>query len=144
MKDSLKIVGTLRIFKNGKLVATEKNLVVATGLNVIANRLIGTSKNALSHMGIGTGTTAPTASDTALENQKSTRLAGTSIVATAGVVTITATFPGSSYAGTITEAGLFNAASLGEIISRVLLSVPQVVAYADALTIEWSLTFANA
>lgn len=31
MKDSLKIVGTLRIFKNGKLVATEKNLVVATG-----------------------------------------------------------------------------------------------------------------
>lgn len=144
MKDGLNVVGNLKFFNaKGELVREEKNLVVNSGLNVIMARLIGTSKNSLSHMGIGTGTTAALAADTALEIQKATRLAASSITVTANAVEIVATFPGSTHAGAITEAGLFNAASLGEMISRVVFA-PYTLGASDALTITWTLTLVNA
>lgn len=143
MKESLKVIGTLKFHNaKGELVREEKNLVVNAGLNVIASRLAGTSKNAVSHMGIGTGTTVANAADTALEIQKATRLVATSVTVTANAIEIIATFPGSTHAGAITEAGLFNAASLGEIISRVVFA-PYTLGSSDALTITWTLTFAN-
>lgn len=143
MKEKLKVVGTLKFFNaKGDLVREEKNLVVDTGLNVIAERLAGTSKNAVSHVAIGTGTTAAAAGDLTLETQKSIRVAASSIVVTAGAIVITATFPGTTYAGAITEAGLFNAATLGQMISRVVFAAYNLDS-SDALTITWTLTFAN-
>ncbi|MFW9603472.1 MAG: hypothetical protein ACMV0F_00780 [Trichlorobacter sp.] len=143
MKSKINVVGTLKFFNaKGELVREEKNLVVSAGLNVIASRLAGTSKNAVSHMAIGTGTTAANASDTALEIQKATRLAATTITVTANAIEIVATFPGTTHAGAITEAGLFNAATLGELISRVVFA-PYTLGSSDALTITWTLTFAN-
>ena len=143
MKEKIKVVGNLKFFNgNGELVREEKNLVVNTGLNVIAERLAGTAKNAVSHMGIGTGTTAATATDIALEIQKATRLAASSIVVTNGQIVITATFFFFFHAGAITEAALFNAAALGEMISRVVFAEYNLGS-SDALTITWTITFAN-
>lgn len=143
MKESLKVVGTLKFFdKDGNLVREEKNLVVNTGLNVIAERLAGVVKGPVSHMGIGTGTTAPAANDIGLEIPKAARLSASSVVVTAGQVVITATFAGTTYAASITEAALFNAATLGEMISRVTFA-PYVLGSSDALTITWTITFAN-
>lgn len=144
MKEKLGVTGTLKFFNaKGELVREDKNLVVDVGLGVIAARLIGASKNAISHMGIGTGTTAANAANIALEIQKSTRIAATTLTAVLNVVEMTATFPGTTHAGAITEAGLFNAASLGELISRVVFA-PYTLGSSDALTITWTLTFANA
>lgn len=143
MKDSLSVKGNLKIFKNGILIGEEKNLVVNNGLNVIAERLAGTAKAAVSHMGIGTGTTAATATDTGLEIPKSVRVAATTIVVANGTVTITATFTGAAHAGAITEAALFNDVSLGQMISRVVFAA-YTIGSSDALTITWTLTFANA
>lgn len=142
MREGLKVKGELKFFKNGILVREEKNLVVNTGLNVIAERLAGTAKAAVSHMGIGTGTTAANAANVGLEIPKATRVAASSVVVTAGAITVTATFTGATYAGSITEAGLFNNASLGEMISRVVFA-PYVLGSSDALTITWTLTFSN-
>ena len=143
MRESLKVVGTLQFFdKEGKLVREEKNLVVNTGLNVIAERLAGVVKNPVSHMGVGTGTTAPSATDIGLEIPKSIRLVASSVVVTAGQVAITATFAGTTYAASITEAALFNALNLGEMISRATFA-PYVLGSSDALTIVWTITFAN-
>ena len=143
MKEKLKVVGTLKFFNGkGELVREEKNLVVNTGLNVIAERLAGVAKTPVSHMAIGTGTTAASATDIALEIQKATRLAATSVVVTANAIVITAVFPGSTHAGAITEAGLFNAATLGDLISRVVFA-PYNLGASDALTITWTITFVN-
>ena len=143
MKENLTVKGNLKIFKNGELIGEEKNLVVNNGLNVIAERLAGVNKAAVSHMGIGTGTTAASASDVGLEIPKATRVAATTIVVTAGSIAITATFTGGTHAGSITEAALFNHASLGQMISRVVFA-PYTIGSSDALTITWILTFANA
>lgn len=143
MKEKLKVVGTLQFFNGkGELVREEKNLVVNAGLNVIAERLAGVTKGPVSHMGIGTGTTAANAANVALEIQKATRMAANSIVVTANAIVITAVFAGSTHAGAITEAGLFNAATLGELISRVVFA-PYNLGSSDALTITWTITFVN-
>jgi hypothetical protein len=142
VKDGMNVTGSLKFFKNGELVREEKNLVVNTGLNVIANRLVGVSKNPISHMAIGTGTTAANSADIGLEIPKASRVVASSITAVAGVVTVVTTFAGSTHAGIITEAGLFNSLTAGEIISRVVFA-PYVLGSSDALTITWTLTFAN-
>jgi len=143
MKDGLKVTGNLKFYKNGELVREEKNLVVNTGLNVIAERLAGVVKAAVSHMAIGTGTTAANAADIGLEILKVARIPATSVVVTAGAIVITATFLGSIYAAAITEAGLFNHLTTGELISRVVFA-PYTLGSSDALTITWTITFANA
>ena len=141
--DKIKAKGTLKIYKNGQLVSELNNLIVTVGLNVLANRLAGSAKNPVSHMAIGTGLTAPNLADTSLETQKGARMAATSVVVTGAAVTITAVFPGTSYAGVITEAGLFNALSLGEMISRVSVAPAQTIGTSDVLTVKWTITFSN-
>ena len=93
-------------------------------------------------MGVGTGTTAAAAADTGLEIPKAARLAASSIVVTANQIKIIATFAGSTHSGAITEAALFNALTLGDMISRVVF-LPYNLGVPDALTITWTLTFAN-
>lgn len=140
INEGLKAKGTLQFFKNGELVREEENLVVNTGLNVIAARLAGTTKAAVSHMGIGTGSTAPVAANIGLEIPKAARIAATSVVVSTNTIVVTATFIGSTYAASITEAALFNDLTLGEMISRVVFA-PYVIGSSDALTIAWTLTF---
>ncbi len=114
------------------------NLVVTAGKNFIASRMEGTSSNVMSHMGIGTGTTAAAVGDTALETQAG-RVSLTSTTVTTNSVAYVATFPAGTGTGAITEAGIFNASTGGTMLCRTVFSVINKGA-ADTLGITWTVT----
>ena len=122
-----------------------KNLVVSPGLEFIVSRMIDTSAAAMSHMAIGTGTTAANTAQTALVTE-SARVALTSST----VVTTTVTNDSAQYIATfgpgegtaaITEAGIFNAASAGTMLARTVFPVINKGAL-DTLSLTWKITVA--
>lgn len=123
----------------------ETNLVVSLGKAFIATRMMGTAYNVMSHMAIGTSSTAESAAQTALITQ-----AGIVALTSTGTVTTTvandtiqyvASFPAGTGIGTIQEAGIFNASSAGLMLSRTVFSVINKGA-SDVLTITWKVTIA--
>jgi hypothetical protein len=113
------------------------NLIVTSGKNLFAARLSG-SGNSPSHIGVGTSAIAPTLSNTAL----GTQLARVSATPTlnSNTVQYIATFGPGVGTGTIAEAGLFNAASAGVMISRVAFTAFTKAA-GDTLSITWNVSF---
>jgi len=121
---------------------TVKNLVVTAGLGFIASRMAGTSANVMSHMAIGTGSTAAAAGNTTLGTE-SARVALTSTTPTGAAVAYVATFPAGTPASltAITEAGIFNASSAGTMLCRtVFATVNKDVG--DTMSITWTVTMA--
>ena len=122
-----------------------KNLVVSTGLAFIVGRMTNAAEAVMSHMAIGTGTTAAAAAQAALVDE-SVRVALTSstvvttTVAGDSVQYIAAFGPGVGTAA-ITEAGLFNAASAGTMLARTVFPVINKGAN-DTLTLTWKITIA--
>lgn len=116
------------------------NLVVTAGKTVIAERLALSSPThaAMTHMGAGTGATAAAAGDTALQTQLA-RVALASATPVTNVVTYIASFPAGTATGSITEAGLFNASSSGDMLARSVFGAV-VKGSSDSLTITWTLT----
>ena len=132
--------------KNGNVKQQgSKNLVVNPGLAFIVSRMINTAAAAMSHMAVGTGTTAAAAAQTALVTE-SARVALTSSTIVTTTVTgdsvqyIAAFGPGVGTAA-ITEAGLFNAASVGTMLARTVFPVINKGAN-DTLTLTWKITVA--
>ena len=101
INDQLQLKGPLQIHLNDELVQDIDNLVVTTGKNLVASRLVGTTPAVMSHMAIGSGTTAAAAGNTALGTELG-RVSLTSGSASSAVVTYVATFA----AGTGTGAPL--------------------------------------
>jgi len=120
-----------------------KNLVVTVGKNFIASSMAKTTTNspaAMTHMEVGTGTTAAAAGDTALETAVSgSRVSLTSTTVTNNNVAYVATFPAGTGTGALTEAGIFNASSSGTLLCRTVFSVINKGA-ADTLGITWTVT----
>jgi hypothetical protein len=114
------------------------NLVVTAGKGYIASRMKDATATAMSHMAIGTGTTAAAASQTALVTEAN-RQALTSTSVSGAAVTYSATFGAGNGTGAITEAGLFNASSGGTMLCRTVFSVINKGA-ADTLTVSWTVT----
>lgn len=141
--DTVKLTGELRITVtnpegNVKQEVVVPNLVVTTGKNFIASRMKDATATAMSHMAIGTGTTAAAAGDTTLGTEVG-RVALTSTTVTTNSVAYVATFPAGTGTGAITEAGLLNAASVGTLLCRTVFSVINKGA-ADTLGITWTVT----
>ena len=99
INDALKMKGRLQIHLNGELVQEVDNLVVTAGKGYVASRIKDASATAMSHMAIGSGSSAAAASDTALGSELG-RVALTSTNVSGAIVTYTATFA----AGTATGA----------------------------------------
>lgn len=114
------------------------NLVVTTGKNFTASRMVGTASNIMSHMAVGAGTTAAAVGDTALGSELG-RVALTAGTATNNVVTYTATFGTGVGTGAVTEAGIFNASSAGTMLCRVVFAVVNKGAN-DTIAITWTVT----
>lgn len=116
------------------------NLVVTAGKNHIADRLSTTPTGAaMSHMAVGTGTTAPAAGDTALGTEID-RNALTSATDSANVVTYVGNWAaGDATNAAITEAGIFNAASAGTMLARATFTAINKGA-SDTLQITWTVT----
>lgn len=143
----LKLSGNLSIVvkdKDGQVKDQRevKNLVVNTGLAYIVSRMVGTAKNVMSHMAVGSGTTAAAAGDTDLESILGSRksLDSTTIAGSNNeqVVYVT-TFAAGEGTGAITEAGIFNASTSGDMLCRTVFSVVNKAA-ADSMVITWTIT----
>lgn len=139
----LKASGSLRVVLTGPdgVIKDDRNfhnLVVTTGRDFVASRLVGTASTIMSHMAVGSNTTAPALADTALGAELG-RVALSSSTATTNVVTYTATFPTGTGTGALTEAGIFNAASGGTMLCRTVFAVVNKAAN-DTLSITWTVT----
>ena len=115
------------------------NLVVSSGLAFIASRMKDTTDAAMSHMAVGSGTTAAAAGNTALGTQIGSRVSLTSTTVTANAVAYVATFAAGTGTGAITEAGIFNASTSGTMLCRTVFSVVNKGAD-DTLQITWTIT----
>jgi hypothetical protein len=145
-QENLNATGKVRIVKtNAQGVTTHDfvvpNLVVTAGKNFIANSMIKTTTNspaAMTHMGIGTGSSSPGASDTTLGTQ-TTRASLTGNTHSGNTITYTATFPAGSGDGAITEAGIFNASSGGTMLCRTTFPVV-TKGSGDTIAVTWVVT----
>lgn len=142
-QEELKASGALRVVltgPNGEIKEEHefKNLVVTTGKNFVASRMVGATANVMSHMGIGSDGTAPAAGNSALGAELG-RVALSSSNASANVVTYTATFPAGTGTGAVVEAGVFNASSAGTMLCRTTFAVVNKGAD-DAMSVTWTVT----
>jgi|TARA_A100001015_G_scaffold293923_1_gene371104 hypothetical protein len=138
INDDLKLKGKLAIAINGEVVQEVDNLVVTAGKGYVASRIKDATATAMSHMEIGSGSTAAAASDTALGSALG-RVSLTSTSVSNAVVTYVATFAAGTGTGAVTEAGLFNASSGGTMLCRTVFSVVNKGS-ADSMTITWTVT----
>ncbi len=118
------------------------NLVVTSGKNHIADQLSDKGEAAMSHMAIGTGTTAAVATDTALgteldRNALTSKTQGTG--SDANKVTYVASWAAGDGTGAITEAGIFNSASAGQMLNRSVFPVKNKES-GESMTLTWILT----
>jgi len=138
INDDLKLKGKLAISLNGEVVQEVDNLVVTAGKGYVASRMKDATATAMSHMAIGSGSTAAAASDTALGNELG-RVSLTSTTVSSAVVTYVATFGAGTGTGAVTEAALLNASSSGTMLCRTVFSVVNKGS-ADSMTITWTVT----
>lgn len=143
----LDISGEVEIILRGpdgreKARETVRNLVVTVGRNHIADQMAEQNEAAMSHMAIGTGTTAALNTDTALiteidRNALASTTQGSG--AEANKVTYVCDWAAGDGTGAITEAGIFNSAAAGTMLCRTVFSVKNKGA-GDTLTLTWVLT----
>jgi hypothetical protein len=116
------------------------NLVVTAGKNHIADQLSSSpGGGAMSHMAVGTGSTAAAAGDTTLGTEID-RNALTSRTDSGNVVTYVGNWAaGDATNSAIAEAGIFNAASSGTMLARATFTAINKGA-SDTLQITWTVT----
>lgn len=111
------------------------NTVTTAGKNMIADRLLAAPTLGVpTHMAIGTGTPSGTALGTELD-----RNALTSKLRSGAVVTMVGDWAAGDGTGAITEAGVFDASSSGNMHLSTSFSVINKAA-GDTLSITWTLT----
>jgi|TARA_R110000787_G_scaffold7666_2_gene25956 hypothetical protein len=138
LQDSLKMTGHLAIAINDEVVQEVPNLVVTAGKGYVASRMKDTTQAAMSHMAIGTGTTAVAVANTALVSEVD-RNALTSTAVSGSTITFIATFGAGEGTGAITEAALLNASSGGTMLCRTVYAVVNKGSQ-DSMTVTWSVT----
>lgn len=143
MNEMIKATGRLSIevFSSSGLLKEKinvPNLVVTTGRNYIASRMTATSATAMSHMAVGTGTTGAVIANTTLETELTRRALDSQSTST-NVSTYIATYGAGIATGSITEAGIFNAASAGTMLCRTTFGVVTKAAD-DIMVITWNVT----
>lgn len=136
------------IDKEGNVKETgSQNLVVNTGLAFIASRMVDSSADVMSHMGIGSGTTTPADTDLDLETSLGARAPiVTTTIVTRNVagdsVQYVAEFGPGERTGAVTEAAIFNDAIDGYMLSRTTFPVVNKQA-TDSLVLTWVITLAQ-
>jgi len=137
INDNLALTGALTIAVNNVVVQETNNLVVTAGKNWVADRMNDVNA-VMSHMALGTGTTAAAAGDTTLVTELD-RNALTSTTVLNNTIAYAATWAAGDGTGAITEAGIFDASSAGDMLARTVFSVVNKGA-ADSITITWTIT----
>lgn len=143
IKDNLKLKGRVAIVlrdAKGEIKQEQeiRNLVVDSGLDFIASRMGGASSDVMSHMAVGSGTVAANAADTTLGSELG-RSALTSSTVTDNAIAYVASFPAGTGTGAVTEAGIFNDASAGDMLCRTVFDVVNKQTD-DSLQITWQVS----
>tara|TARA_R100000654_G_scaffold55080_1_gene81316 strand:- start:25 stop:453 length:429 start_codon:yes stop_codon:yes gene_type:complete len=138
IQSGMEMKGRLTISLNDNVVQEVDNLVVTAGKGYVASRMKDATATAMSHMAIGTGTTAAAAAQTALVSE-SARVALTSTTVSGADVTYVASFPAGTGTAAITEAAILNASSGGTMLCRTVFAVVNKGA-SDSMTITWVVT----
>ncbi len=139
INDNLALTGALSIAINNEVVQETNNLVVTAGKNWVADRM-SNANTVMTHMAIGTGTTAAAAGNTALVTQLDRNALTTSGGTVSGAtITYACTWAAGDGTGAITEAGIFDAATGGDMLARTVFSVVNKGS-ADSMTITWTIT----
>jgi len=127
-----------------------KNIITNAGLAEIVKLVFGLGGTAFKYLAIGTGTTAETASDTALEAEiarKQATITQTTTSVSKDTALLEATFSSADdLSGTqnISEAGVFNASSGGTLLARKTFSaVPVNFDAGDSITIKYYIQFSR-
>ena len=147
INENLKLSGQLNIVLKDKAGNVKdsrdlKNLVVNSGLAYIASRMTGTAKAVMSHMALGSGTTAAAAGQTDLVSILGSREALDTITIAGSnneKVVYVASFEAGDATGAVTEAGIFNAASSGDMLCRTKFNVVNKAAD-DTMSVTWTIT----
>ena len=144
INDNLKLRGDVAIVlkdKNGNVKESRdiNNLVVSAGLTFICSRMAGVSADVMSHMALGSGTTAVAAGDTDLESILGSREALDSSTASSNTIAYVSSFEAGEGTGAVTEAGIFNAATSGTMLCRVVFPVVNKQAD-DTMSVTWTIT----
>lgn len=142
VNDTLKVTGNVSIVLKdaaGSVKDTReiKNLVVTTGKEFIAAAMAST-QTYMSHMAIGSDSTTPAVGNTALGTELG-RSALTATTVSGAVVTYTASFPAGTGTGAVTEAGIFNDSTAGDLLCRTVFAVVNKGAD-DSISITWQVT----
>jgi hypothetical protein len=114
-------------------------IVVNTGKSIITNRILGSGTEP-KFVAMGTGGTAEAITQTALVTEVETRTSGTSSQQTTTTTGDTYRVIGTVTATTtraITESGLFDASSAGNMFTRALFTVINL-ANGDSIAFTWS------
>jgi hypothetical protein len=149
LNEKLKMTGDVSLVLRGadgqvKETREIKNLVVNAGLAYVISRMVGTAKAVMSHMALGSGTTAAAAGNTDLESILGSReaLDSTTIAGSNNEqVVYVASFEAGDATGAVTEAGIFNASTAGDMLCRTVFAVVNKGAN-DSLTVTWTITLA--
>ena len=137
INDGLRLTGALTISLNGVVVQETNNLVVTAGKNWVADRM-NDANTVMTHMALGTSTTAAAAGQTALVTELD-RNALTSTTGSTNTVPYACTWAAGDGTGAITEAGIFDADPAGDMLARTVFSVVNKGA-SDSITITWTIT----
>ena len=147
MKSGIKVVGlvTLKVINEKGLVhkTVKKNLVGNYGTSLMAAYLANVGDPLpIQYIAVGDGDLAPAVTDTALGNELYRAIASVSqgIGAEANQVEFQSTWLAGASQGTIKEAGLFDAAAVGNMFSRVTFA-DVIVGAADTLIVTWDISF---
>tara|TARA_R110001599_G_scaffold20589_1_gene77799 strand:+ start:1350 stop:1799 length:450 start_codon:yes stop_codon:yes gene_type:complete len=144
INDDLKLRGDVAIVlkdKDGNVKDSREiqNLVVSAGLEFICSRMAGTSAGVMSHMALGSGTTAAAAGQTDLVSILGSREALDSSTASANAITYVSSFEAGEGTGSVTEAGIFNASSGSTMLCRTVFPVVSKQAD-DTMSVTWTIT----
>jgi len=144
INEDLKLRGDVAIVlkdKDGNVKESREihNLVVSSGLTYICSRMAGTSAGVMSHMALGSGTTAAAAGQTDLVSILGSREALDSSTASSNTITYVSSFEAGEGTGAVTEAGIFNASSSGTMLCRTVFAVVNKQAD-DTMSVTWTIT----
>lgn len=137
--ESATVTGRLTLVlkdKDGRVKATRTaNTVTTAGKNMIADRVLASpTLGTPTHMAVGTGTPSATAL-----GSESDRNALTSKTRSSAVVTMVGDWAAGDATAALTEAGIFDASSTGNMHSSASFSVINKGA-SDTLSISWTWT----
>ena len=118
---------------------TIKNLVVDAGLNLIRDRLAGTSSAYVTHLAVGTNAAAVTALQTTLSTEVFRNVLTQTITSSTKTVQFKLYLAANEANGnTLREIGLFTASTGGTMYARALLASPIVKNSSTTVTFTWT------